>query len=82
MSDDIIQGGEDDLMEAQPPNGGSESDGFQSSSSLRQPPEWKAAIEEAGPRIRIHLAKAGLNPRDVERVVQDVIVELLLRVLS
>ena len=63
-------------MEEQP----TELDGLQ---SLRQPPEWKAIVEEVGPRLRRHLASAGLglDPHDVERVVQEVIVELL-RVLT
>jgi hypothetical protein len=64
-------------MEEQP-SGDSEFDGLQ---SLRQPPELKAAIEEAGPRIRLQLSKAKVHPDDLERFVQDVIVELL-RVLT
>lgn len=59
-------------------SGDSELDGLQ---SLRQPPEWKAIVEEVGPRLRRHLASAGLDPHDVERLVQEVIVELL-RVLT
>jgi hypothetical protein len=73
------QGGEDDFMEAQQPSGDSEVDGLQ---SLRQLPEWKAAIEEAGPRIRLHLAKAGLDPAESEGLLEDLVVELLLRVFS
>jgi len=71
-----------EAMEEQP-SGDSELDGLQLLPSwLRQPPELKAAIEEAGPRIRLQLAKAKVHPDDLDRLVQDVIIIVLLRAVS